>query len=90
MLGRGRSAAVTLCECARPVTENVGAFVTIGPAPNISGIDRVFRSFLDEVEVAVGGRAGAGGGLVNIVWGKCMLRRERRLERGGDWEGSLA
>lgn len=45
-------------------------------------MDRVFRSFredVDVVEFVVGGRTA---GFANIVWGKCILNRERRFAFG--------
>jgi hypothetical protein len=71
------------------VTGNVGAVVTTPSVPNISGIERVFRSFFDVEgadELAVGGRLVKATLLfVNMAGGKkCMLSLERRLACGED------
>ena len=66
----------------------MGVVVMTGSLLGMSGIDLVFRNFLETrvevVDVAVGGRTGGGGTvfLANTGGKKCMLSRDRRFVRG--------
>jgi len=97
LLKRGISAAVTLCECARPVKVDVVACcdgvaedeeAIVASKPNMSGIERVFLSFRGP---ATWGLAVSGLGddptALNMDGGRnaCILIRERRFVRGESW-----
>ena len=93
MLGRAASAAVTLCECPRPVTENVEpdtpACSVCSPTATLtrSGIDLTFRcSFFGAVDVVFArpdGGISDTGFFENMAGGrKFILKRLRRLLRG--------
>ena len=92
------SIAVTLCECARPLcvgtdgglmTNSPCSLTSLPPMLAMSGIDLALRSFFG-AELS-GGAVVVGRCVANTFGGKrvCMLIRERRLVRGGDWETSL-
>ena len=73
------------------VGPTIPAGISPSPGLDMSGMERVFLSFLDDIEeVAVGGReAEEVLFLLNIAGGKkCMLSLERRFPRG-DCDTSL-